>query len=157
MVPPLANKSAHPSPPIVPRHPFHAIRYRDHVYAPAAEDLDANWLRPDIPAQKADEMIQDWLKHMAGPFLAEQQYKLQFGADAKDIQSSTSIRSLIRHLLLLPVYSTSYTYHTTTYPILISGINGHVAATRTAYGTGSLGRAFTSFTSGVSRLVSNNL
>lgn len=156
-LPPLtqAQKMTTQPAPAVPRHPFHVIRYRDHLNT--FDETDAKVLRPDIPPQKADEMIQDWLINQAGPFLAEQQFKVSFGADAKEIHSSTSLRGLVRHLLQLPIYSTYYTYHNTQYPIIVSGINGHVAAPRMAYGSGSLGRAISSFTAGVSRLVSNNL
>jgi hypothetical protein len=142
--------------PVPPRHPFHAIRYRNHLY-------NSQWIQEaviadaNIPEHLADEMIKDWLIHQVGPFLAEQEFKRQFGIESTVTGSTTTVRKLIRHLLLVPIYSTSYDYHNHSYSILISGINGHVVGQRMTWGTGDLGRVVSSISSGISRIVSNNM
>lgn len=142
--------------PVPPKHPFHAIRFRDHLFSPSLIE-DAIISDADIPADLATEMICDYLTHVAGPFLAIQDFKTRYGSDARELSASTSIKSLIRHFLLLPIYTTTYSYRDHTYNIFVSGVNGHVVGQRMTWGTGPLGKAVVSVGSSLSKLVSNNI
>lgn len=142
--------------PIIPRHPFHMIRYRDHLLQPSTVE-DATLLDPDINETLAINMIRDYLIHDAGPFIGEQAFKTRFGIDAKDVRVATIVKDMKCYLLFLPIYTTTYSYHEKTYKILVSGVNGHVAGQRMTWGTGQIGRAFTSVSSSISKIVSSNI
>jgi len=141
---------------VPPRHPFHPTRYRDHLFSSSIVE-DATIYEANVSVDLATNMICDYLIHAAGPFLAMQEFKTRYGADARELSASTSIRQLVRHYLLLPIYTTTYSYRGHTYNILVSGINGHVVGQRMTWGTGHLGKAVASVGSSLSKLVSNNI
>lgn len=153
-VPPTSTVSSNS--PSVPRHSFHPVRYRSSLFSPALT-TGSVVLPCDIPESLANNMISEYLIHSAGPFLATQAFKAKFGSDARSLSTSVSIRSLVRHLLFLPLYCTSYEYHNHSYLVLVSGINGHVAGQRMSYGTGSFGRALVSLSSGLSNVLHKNM
>ena len=156
-IPPANTHNHQHSPaPIHPRHPFHHIRYRDHIYSSNISQ-DAIVTRPDINMDLAVDMIRDYLIRQAGPFLGEQEFKLRFGAESRNIKAHASVRSMKCYILYLPIYTTSYSYHDRTYQLIISGINGHVAGQRMSWGTGQIGRALSQVKSGVSKIISNNI
>lgn len=152
----LPNSTLPSNVPSVPRHSFHAIKYRSALYSPALTSGSVV-LPCDIPESLGNSMISEYLIHSAGPYLATLAFKTKFGNDSRSLSTSVSIRSLVRHLLYLPLYCTSYEYHNHSYQVLVSGINGHVAGQRMSYGSGSFGRALASFSSGVSNVLQKNI
>lgn len=158
-IPPLVGTDSRPrihSTPSIARHPFHAIRYKNCPFV-AANAADCTMLPCSIPETLANSMISDFLVNSAGPFLAELSFKTEYGKESRSITCTTTVRSLVRQLLFLPIYSTSYQYHNGTYQILISGVNGEVAAQRMSYGSGTFGRTVSSLASGISDAIHKNI
>lgn len=150
-----SNSASAPGP-SVPRHPYHSVKYRNSLFAPALT-VGSSVLQCDISETLANSMISDFLTSSAGPYLATQAFQAQFGINSRSLSATCSIRSLVRHLLFLPLYLTSYDYHGHSYQVLVSGVNGHVAGQRMSYGSGSIGRALVSFSSGLSNVIHKNI